>query len=559
MADNQAPQVPQKKTNKLVVIGLDGGTYDVIDPLIAAGRLPNLARLIKNGVRGRLLSTIPPVTGPAWTSFMTGKDPGGHGLFDFVKPAADGYSREIVNYTHIRSRTIWSILSDAGFKVGVVGVPVTYPPPEVNGFVVSGMLTPSVDSNFTYPAELAGEIKERFGDYFLDIWWQHYNPGQEDDLLDALHSCARQRWQVSLHLMQSRPCDVFMTVFVVTDRIHHSLWHLLRPEGELDERGKRLQDRIHAIYDEIDTGIGKIIEAAGEDTNFLLMSDHGFGPLKGKFSINTWLQELGLLQTRGMRRTVGRTREKIGANLKWLVRRLDPLGLRKKLKSLVFRGRMRAYSFLNYVDWERTRAYSASNTEQGIYINLAGREPKGFVQPGSEADELRDFIVAKLKEIRHPETGEQLVNRIFLKDEIYHGPFVSKAPDIVFFLKNGEYLADVQLQPALFTPITWKTGSGTHRLEGFFAGCGPDIKKGLELEQPRIIDLAPTILGLLGQPIPSDVEGRVLEEMLTGEFLKDREFVRVEVDEADAPGPSQEFTRAESEKVEEQLKDLGYL
>jgi predicted AlkP superfamily phosphohydrolase/phosphomutase len=256
---------------------------------------------------------------------------------------------------------------------------------------------------------------------------------------------------------------------------------------------------------------------------------------------------------------VGQTREKVGNKVKWLARIIDPLGLRKKLKALVFRGRMRAYTFLNYVDWERTKVYSASNTEQGLYINLAGREPRGIVQPGREADELRDLVVEKLKEIRHPETGERLVNRIHLRDEIYHGPFVSRAPDIVFFIKEGEYLGDVQLNPTLFTPISWKTGSGTHRIEGFFAGHGPNIRKGLELEEPRIIDLAPTILGLLGVPIPSDMEGRVLEGMLTEEFLKSNELVRVDVDGDEAAGPSQDFTQAESEKVEEQLKDLGYL
>jgi len=547
--------------NKVVVIGLDGGTYTVLDPLMESGRMPNLARLIKKGVRGDLISTIPPVTGPAWTSFMTGKGPGGHGLFDFVKPAADGYSREIINFTHIRSQTIWSILSDAGYKVGVVGVPVTYPPPEVNGFVVSGMLTPGIDANYTYPTELADEIKEKFGEYVLDIWWQHYNPGQEEYLLDALLKCARQRWQVSLHLMKTRPCDVFMTVFMATDRIHHSVWHFLCPEGELDERGKRLREKAYEIYEEIDKGIGELVAAAGEDTNFLLMSDHGFGPLNGKFSVNTWLSQIGLLSCEGWRQSAVRTREKVSGTVKWWLQKLDPLGFRKVLRRILLKSpaRMKAYSFLNYVDWSKTKAYSASNTESGIYINLKGREPQGVVEPGQEAEELQAFIVKKLKELRHPKTGEPLVNRLYTREDIYKGPFVEKSPDVIFFLNDGEYIADVQLNPELFQPISWKTGSGTHRLEGFFVGSGPYIKDGLELDSPNIIDLAPTILGLMDVPIPSDMEGRVLETMLTEEFHAGHELVHVEADAAMAMGPTKEFSQDEAERVEEQLKDLGYL
>jgi len=547
--------------NKVVIIGLDGGTYTVLDPLMAAGRMPNLARLIEKGVRGNLLSTIPPVTGPAWSSFMTGKGPGGHGLFDFVKPATDGYSREIVNFTHIRSRTIWSILSDAGYRVGVVGVPVTYPPRAVKGFVVSGLLTPSIDSDYTYPSELADEIKEKFGEYVLDIVWQTYKEGQEEPLLDLLHKCARQRWQVSLHLMKNKPWDVFMTVFVATDRIQHSLWRFLCPEGELDERGRCLQEKIYEIYSEIDEGIGELMAAAGEDTNFMFMSDHGFGPLNGKFSVNTWLSELGLLNCDGLLQSATRTRDQISGAVKGWIRKLVPMGIRKALKPANHKdsGRMKAYSFLNHVNWSETKAYSASNTEQGIYLNLKGREPQGIVEPGEEAEEIIAFIIQELKAICHPRTGEPLVNHLYRREEIYRGPFAKNSPDIVFLLNDCEYIVDVQLNSSLFTPISQRTGSGTHRLVGFFAGCGPCIKAGLELDSPRILDLAPTILAFMGVPIPSDMEGRVLENMFTQEFFAGYELVHVDVDPSGAMGPTQEFTRDEAQKVEKQLEDLGYI
>lgn len=561
--ETNAPSVRPK--SKMVIIGLDGGTFTIIDPLIAEGKLPNIARLIDKGARGPLASVIPPVTGPAWTSFMTGKEPGRHGLFDFVKPIPGGYGREVVNYSHIRARTIWSILSEAGLSVGLVGVPATWPPPKVNGFVVTGMLTPGTDVTYTHPPELAAEIEEKYGPYTLDIWWQSYNKGQEDILLDDLIKCARLRWTVARDLLTERPCDVFMMVFESTDRIHHALWHILDPRAPLDERDSRLRERIVDIYSEIDKGIGEIVEAAGPEATVFLMSDHGFGPLTGKFAINTWLEQEGLLNCTGWNRQAARSRAKAKSVVKHLAHKIAPTAagrLLRKAISLVKKPRSGTpYRFLQYIDWSRTRAYSVSNTESGIYLNLEGREPQGIVKPGAEADELKRTIVEKLQKIRHPETGEQLVpsDRVALREDIYDGPFVDNAPDVLFFLKEGEFPLDVNLDPVLFQPSTWTTGSGSHRMNGIFCASGPDIKAGTELELPRIIDLAPTILGLLDLPIPSDMDGDALRDILTEEALQRHSFATREVADDEFQDEAQDFTQEEAAKVEQQLKDLGYL
>ncbi len=423
------------------------------------------------------------------------------------------------------------------------------------------MLTPDLESGYTYPPELADEIKEKVGEYIIDIWWQHYNPGQEELLLDALHKCARQRWELSVHLMKSHPTDVFMTVFTSTDRIHHSLWHFIEPEEELDEQGKKIQEKIYEIYEEIDRGIGKIIETAGEDANILMMSDHGFGPLNGKFAINTWLRNSGLLSCAATQQKSFLRREKLSESVKWVIQKIDPSGaLRKVVRKFLAHGpaRMKPYRFLDYVDWEQTKAYSASNTESGIYLNLAGRETKGIVKPGEEAEALLKEIVEKLQTIRDPDTGEQMINRFAFREEIYHGPFVDQAPDIIFFVENGRYLIDVQLHPEIYLPITWKTGSGTHRIDGFFAGCGPHIRKGITLDKPGIIDLAPTILGLMGVPIPSDMEGKFLDHLIEPEFLEANPISTVTVDPTDSLGPAKRFDETETDKLSKQMKDLGY-
>jgi len=554
------------RNRKLVVIGLDGGSFSVIDPLIQEGELPNIARLLKGGVRGELISTIPPVTGPAWASFMTGKSPGAHGLFDFVKPSPNDFRRQIVNYQHIKSKTLWSILSENGKKIGVINVPITYPPPEVNGFLISGMLTPSIQSQYTYPVSLSQELRKKFGEYTLDIWWQHYGPGGIKKFLKDLMHCADQRGKIALYLMRKQPWDFFMTVFIGTDRIQHALWNFLFPSNNnnLSKAEREIRELIIKYYQHIDVLIGKMIKAADENANFIIMSDHGFGPLKGKFRINKWLEDLGLLSYDRMKIKKFLLKTKLAPSCRQVVRKVDFLNLRKKFmpKRMKAPKRMGTYSFLNCIDWSKTVAYAASNTEQGIYINLAGREPYGIVKPGKELEETRDLIIKSLEELQHPETSEKMVSRIYKREDIYSGPYANNAPDIIFFLKGGEYIADVQPMNYLFEKLSWKTGTGTHRLEGIFIGYGKDMKNGTRIEGARIIDLVPTILSLMSIPIPDDMDGTVLREVFADAFLKDNppQYVKPAGDDDSAELEEDSlYSDKEEAQVEEKLKGLGYL
>jgi predicted AlkP superfamily phosphohydrolase/phosphomutase len=256
-------------------------------------------------------------------------------------------------------------------------------------------------------------------------------------------------------------------------------------------------------------------------------------------------------------------RMKLAPLIKGGVRRIDPWNIRKKFLTSVKRdpGRVEAYSFLNCVDWSKTTAYAASNTEQGIYINLAGREPSGIVKPGKEWDEARTELIKKLENLEHPETGEKLVSRVFKKEEIYAGPHLSRAPDIVFFLKEGEYLADVQPVTRLLQEPNWKTGSGTHRMEGILIACGNDIQKGAYVSGARIIDLAPTILYLMGETIPADMEGEVLTDIVNKEFVRKHTPQYAEASNENYIHGTQEAELNEKDamRLKEQLKGLGYL
>lgn len=559
------PKKTLKRDRKLVVIGLDGGSFNVIDPLVEEGKLPHIEKLIRQGVRAELESTIPPVTGPAWASFMTGKSPGAHGLFDFVKPLSNDFRRRIVNYNDIRSRTLWSILSENGKKIGIINVPLTYPPPEVNGFLISGMLTPSTQSQYTYPASLSKEIEEKFGQYTLDMWWQHYGPKGIKRFLKNLMDCTDKRGKIALYLMQSREWDFFSTVFTGTDRLQHALWHFLFPTSgkNLSKSEVRIRERIIRYYQSVDDIIGRMVGAGGGEANFIIMSDHGFGPLKGKFYINKWLEDLGLISYDPIKIKKFRLKAKVAPSFRQIVRKADFLNLRKRLmpKRRKAPERMGAYGFLDCVDWSKTVAYAASGTEQGIYINLAGREPYGIVKPGTDWGKARDLIIKCLWELQHPQTKEKIVSRIYKREDIYSGPYMNIAPDIIFLLKEGEYVADVQPMDYLIEQISWKTGTGTHRSKGIFIAYGNDIKDGLRLEGVRIIDLAPTILNMMNVPIPADMDGKILTEICADEFLKHNppRYEEPTRHQYSATAPDRLYSPEEEAQVEEELRGLGYL
>ncbi len=548
---------------KVVVIGLDGATFDILDPLCQKGKLPNIARLIKKGARGTLMSTMPPVTGPAWVSFMTGKNPGKHGVFDFVKAMGNDVRRRIISQRDIKAKTLWSILSENDKKIGVINVPVTYPPPEVNGFLISGMLTPNLDTEFTYPSSLYRELTDEIGEYVLDVWWEPYGERGVKEFLQRLMFCTIQRAKASLYLMESRKSDFFMTVFTGTDRLQHSLWDVIFREvtdsPPRSSNEQEIRDLIVKYYQTIDTYIGRFADIAGEDTNIVIISDHGFGHLKKEFYVNKWLEDLGFLHFD--RKRLGRLNLMNKATA--AIRTIDVLKLRRKVFGRLQKrpARMRAYDFLENIRWSETKAYAVSNTEQGIYINVYGREPLGTVKPGRELEEMKALIMERLKDLRDPETNEKVLSWTMKGEDVYTGPYAKDAPDIMFVLKEGEYVAIAQPMNKVFEEAHWKTGRGGHRMEGVFVACGKGIRNGMEAKGCRIIDIAPTILNMMGVPIPGDMDGNVLHDIFTEGFKKANPPLYTEPSE-DAPsdtGEHEVYSEEEAAEIEKKLRGLGYI
>jgi len=547
---------------KMIIIGVDGATFDVIDPYIEQGEFNGFQKISENGSRSPLCSSIPPVTGPSWVSFMTGKNPGKHGIFDFVKPAKGEIKRRPVTFKHIKSKTIWHLVSEQRKKVGVINMPLTYPPPEINGFFITGLLTPSGASDITYPAELMDEVKKNAGPYTLDVWWQYYGEKGVEKFFDDMLECTRQRIKVMDYLMDNKEWDLFMPVFIGSDRIQHYLWQYIHPAdpANLTKREQFFTEKIKEYFLLVDGYINKIIDRWENDANIIVISDHGFGPLTKKMYINRWLEENQYLFLQKNRHTHLFLKKWI-MKLKRFLRQYDKLNLRKYILPFARRGgRASAYDFLNVIDWTQTRAYSASNTEQGIYLNLQGREPDGIVAQGEEYKKLRSEIIEELRKLKDPETGEPVISHIYTKEELYNGPLTDNAPDIIFFVKEGEYLADVQLKDRIFEDANWTSGWGTHRLHGILMGYGPDIRKKGNVQNAHIMDLAPTILRLMNIPVPSDMDGKILEGMIEEDFLRKHPTqYSGECKIKDDSQADNVLSDEDTQEIEKRLKGLGYI
>lgn len=527
----------KKSSEKVLVIGLDSAEPSLLFPWAKKGKLPNLAKIIEEGVSGNLSSTFPPMTAPAWTSFMTGKNPGSTGVFDFVQRIPGKYETAKVNpdlavekggvdfslitANMIRSEKIWGLISKANKKVGILHMPMSYPPEEVNGFLVSGLGAPGPESEFTYPAELREKLINEYG-YKMHVSILDID-GREDEALEDLFETEEKRKEVAIKLMNDHDWDFFMVVFEGMDYVSHFFWKFMDPRHPHHdpEKAKKYKDAIFKYYQKADSFVGEILKNVDEDTTVVLMSDHGGGPVYKNFFVNQWLMDLGLLKLREKPRYVD-LMAKLGFNIEkiypLLVKTLSA-GLINKIPKNIRKLVPLAKYTLQDFDWSRTKAFSVTGWGM-IYINLKGREPRGIVEPGKEYEELRNFITEKLYELHDPETGEKCVEEVFKKEEVYSGQYFDQAPDLGFRMEGIECLDFILSNNTHLFIDSDKRKSGTHRKEGLMLIKGKGIKKGVKINGAAIIDIAPTILYIMGLPIPSDMDGKVLKDAIDSTYLE---------------------------------------
>jgi predicted AlkP superfamily phosphohydrolase/phosphomutase len=553
----------QTGSNKVFVVGLDGGTFDLVRSWAKEGSLPTFKRLMEEGMSDDLTVELPPGTVPNWPSFMTGKNAGKHGVIYWFSREKESWKWSVINSHSIKEKTIWEIVASYGKKFISINVPLTYPPKPIDGLMITGLLTPPSAKIFTHPPELQDEISSKVGPYkiYPDVI---YREGQEEKFFAGLMETLDIRFRTSRYLMDRYDWDLFMIVFSETDAIQHAFWKFIDPmHPKYEERMARQYGQgILRVYQKIDQFLGDYLKRLEKGTALILMSDHGAGPFYKKFYTNNWLRNLGFLTLKKSPWSLFKYWSfRKGFTLQNLYRLLMRTGFanwRRRVDKNESAESLIRKCFLSYrdIDWDETKAFAFGGLGQ-IYLSARKGREEGTLHGYGEYEKIRELIIRRLQEVEVPEGGP-LVEKIFRKEDLYSGPNLSILPDIIFkpipgYLDPGDF--------EFFSNKIFDEGvgaSGSHRQNGLFLIWGDSVKSGGILKGPRIHDLAPTILHLLGLPIPSDMDGKVISEALTEEWLG-KHPIQYETGSAEQDRNGLSYSEDEEKEIKEKLKGLGYL
>ena len=567
--ETEAKSANAKPGSRVLIIGLDAATFDLIEPWVQQGYLPNFARLMTEGAHGRLASTLQPTTAPAWTTFMTGMNQGKHGLYDFVRRRPDSYSLDVTNSSHIEAPLMFETLSALGKRVITVNIPYTYPPRPINGIMIGGPFAPAVTPELVYPQEYFDTLKQIAPDYFITPDYDAHATDPMADFAERLHHDVELRERVALHLIQSETWDVLAVVIMATDEVQHSFW--MCQEASEDSPLAKYRHVIRRIYQRCDEVLGKLIAAAQDAerlTNVIVLSDHGAGPFRWMINLNQWLAEQGLLEFLAERiNPIKQLRLAAIQRAARAYRRHAPPRLRAAIRNRLGVDRFsrvqqefQSTLVMTTIDWPHTQAFSLG-AGGNLYINLKGREPSGTVAP-EDYERVRQRIIDALMQLRSPETGETIVCRAYRREELYHGAQLENAPDIVIEWADhtcwgrGYYGSQVPVfERQEHLDFSAQPLTGAHRPEGILLACGPAIQPGVRVQGAKLCDLAPTIFHILGFEPPADMDGRVLTEMLR-EVKTD--LVQTTHEAARIFSPA-DYTPEEADLISEHLRALGYL
>ena len=558
---------------KLLVVGLDGGTYDVFRPLMYHGHMPNLSVLLQRSTWGELESTVPPFTASAWSTFITGQNPGKHGILSFQTRDRYNYDTEGSGFVSAErfDLTLWQVLSDAGKRVSVINVPMTYPPHSVNGHMIAGMMTPSTATEYVYPPALKTQLGE---DYVIDVDFVRDGAAfrvrdfpAEAEMLAAIRHMTEIQTEKILGLWQNEaPWDFSMVVFTGTDRLFHFFWPYVsaiaaghKAEDAPQPLNPETMATVLTCIGELDVAVGRLLQAAGKETTVFLMSDHGFGPAQQwRAYLNVWLEQLGLLTRRSaqglfdleyLRVLIGRHPQ-----LKAWLRRLLPQRVQDSASDVA-----RSTS-AGIIDWTQTQAFFTPIYFQvcGVEINRRGSFRHGFVEPGVAYEQLRDRVIDEARRLQNPYTGEPVVQSAHRREDLYSGPYVETFPDVILILDPSYVGASSMAGTSLIEDHPHPIRSGEHLSNGIFAAAGPHLSRRGELKNLRLMDVPATLLYDMGVPIPDSFDGRVISELYEQAYL-DAHPLTIQSVTPQAKQPIQDLSDEERQVVEERLRGLGYL
>ena len=459
-----------KVKKKVVVIGLDCATpktlfEDFLDDC------PNIKKLMKNGVYGKLRSSDPPITIPSWMVMSTSKNPGTLGVYGFRHRKGNSYSDYwIANSTTIKEPKIWDILGENGYQSIILGVPPTYPVQPIQGYLISCFITPDTFSNYTYPPELKLEIKEKVGNYVLDI---PFRLEEKEKLLINIHKMTNIQFATIKYLMKTKKWDYVQFVVIGLDRIHHSFWKFYDKNHKKYELGNIYESAIKNYYKKLDREIGEILKLIDENTIVFIVSDHGAKAMKGCICVNIALENLGLLK---------------------FEEKSEP---KTKIEDAK-------------IDWEKTYAWGWGGYYARIFLNVKGREEKGIIDP-ENYEKWRNKIKKLLLEIPD-DRGNPMNTKIFTPEELYT-KINGDAPDLIVYFGDLDWRSagTIGYDTMYLDENDIGPDDAVHDYDGIFIIYDPKRKIGKELDQKNIVDIAPTILKLFDIKIPTDMEGKIIE------------------------------------------------
>ena len=525
-----------------MVIGLDGASFNFIGHFCRAGIMPNLHRFWQKSCSGELVSTYPPVTPAAWVTFMTGKLAGKHHVLDFEQFRFSDNSLRYNSAADIQAKSLWGLISEHNRKVGVINVPMTYPPEKVNGILIAGFNVPNQSSQYTYPTAFKTDLLKCVPDYLNHAPKPHHvrnNSVFESTVKEYMRTIDDYHQAVNL-VDEKLDWDFLMVVFPHTD-IGHRMWPYMNPESSHLYPERR--DRIARIFSKLDHTLGDLFNLA-EDRNadVIIMSDHGHGTTRGWVRANKLLQKWGYIgMTSSMKRLSRR-----------LCREYQKIRYRDKYKLPA-----RRVDEKLGIDWSKTKAAVCHAVMWGhLYLNVRGRQPNGIVEPGEQYDAMRQDLIERFLAATDPDTGEKLFDQV-IKPETVYGP--SKTPwdhpDLLLIPPEGMRVNKRIHQSWVVKRTVPERAEGTHLLKGLWMATGPQIKSNIQFEA-NIQDLAPTILTLMGLPAPDDMDGKVL----TGIFRQKPKLLFSKTGRTEPTTRDTTVYSVEEEKqIEQQLADLGYI
>lgn len=460
-------------TGRVAVIGLDCAEPTLVFDRYAH-KLPNLSRLREAGAWGNLRSCDPPITVPAWMVMMSSKDPGTLGYYGFRNRADRSYDKmTTATSLAVKEPLLWDHLARAGKKVILLGVPQTYPPRPVNGLMVTDFLTPSIESQYTYPPELKQEIAglPDVHPYEFDV--SDFRTPDKGRIRDSIVRMTDKRFALARHLVTTKPWDYFMMVEMGTDRIHHAFWQYMDPEHHRYEPGNPFESVIEDYYVHVDRHIGELLKVLPSDTRVLVVSDHGGQCMHGGIALNEWLYQKGYLVLEQAPTTPTR------------------------LEALK-------------VDWSRTIAWGAGGYYGRLFLNVKGREAQGVIEP-ADYEATRNKLIAELEALGDPD-GQPIGTRVLKPEALYQNLRGAAPPDLFVYFGDLRWRSVGTIGGGTIHTFENDTGpdDANHAPEGMLIASGPGIPAGGNVPGMQIMDVSPTVLRLFGLDVPSELQGRVI-------------------------------------------------